>query len=605
MRFILLLLCLLSKIIFNAGAQEYSYTHYDTKDGLPGSTVYCIAQSKDGFIWFGTEAGLCRFDGVNFKTLTIEDGLPANDILTLRVDSRGRIWMHPFKAAICYYENGKIHNQQNDTVLKKAILHDLPNNIAESDKGDIIIQEDRATHVISAGNEVRRLPVGTNYLVRRDRLYLFNIVTRNNSITSDMVDLPAFVRRQIGNQWRYINIVRIKGKSYYFFNDAYRIWAISEQDTWSVPIPNKMGYAVLVSNDLACFYDRGKGTDLLQTDHFTNPVRYFPDYYIDHVIMDQEQNLWFATKGAGVFKISPNRFRNLFAANEKGSTYIRHIHRIGNTIYIAGLNDRHWKAKPVDEAFFRSNAKNNPEPFLADNNFLGRIPYRTMVHTSSSDFLNLARFRNDSIMMSKTIQVLGDTLLLSGPSGCFLFNWKKNKIGVFLHLGRTSAVYKLGGDYYIGTLDGLYLRTADGRTRFLGEQFPVFRSQVTTFAESADSTLWVGTSGGGIVGYRNNKICAVFNTGNGLASAACRCLYADGSTLWAGTEKGLCKIDITPGKYRVANTITANDGLNSNIINAVYSDSCFVYVGTPLGLTMFDERNVRKRGISYINMTAV
>jgi len=58
--------------------QEYGYTHYESKDGLPGSTVYCMVQDKDGFMWFGTESGLCRFDGTHFKNFTREDGLPDN-----------------------------------------------------------------------------------------------------------------------------------------------------------------------------------------------------------------------------------------------------------------------------------------------------------------------------------------------------------------------------------------------------------------------------------------------------------------------------------------------------------------------------------------------
>ncbi|PSK90466.1 ligand-binding sensor domain-containing protein, partial [Taibaiella chishuiensis] len=607
MRSLFLLLCILLPVSFRVHAQAYSYSHYDTGNGLPGSTVYCIAQTKDGFIWFGTEAGLCRFDGVNFKTFTMEDGLPANDILTLHIDSRGRIWIKPFKTAICYYENGKIHNQQNDTVLKKIVLRDLLNCIAENDRGDIIIQEQQYTHVISPDNRVSTLPAGSDFLGQRDRLPLYNIVSDNNLITCDLVRFPPAVARRVGKKWYYSTTRRINGKQYYVFNDGYRIRVLAPdgQEAWTLPLPHPLSYTVFIDSTQVFIYRHGKGIDLLQADHFTNPVRYFPDYYIDHVLLDLEQNLWFATKGAGVFKISPNRFRNLFAANEKGTTYIRHIHKLGSDIYIAGLNNLYWKTQPVHERFFHNDAVTNAQSFRVDHSFLGRIPDRTLIHNSSSNFLNLKRFGNDSISYCKTIQVFGDTLLVASHYGIFLFNWKNNHIDDVLFPGRTSAGYKLRNDYYIGTLNGLYLRTADGRTRFLGEQFPVFRSQIATFAESADGTLWVGTNGSGIIGYRNNKICAVFNTGNGLASAACRCLYADGNTLWAGTEKGLCKIDITPGNYRVANTITANDGLNSSIINAVYSDSCFVYVGTPLGLTMFDERNVRKRGISYINMTAV
>ena len=57
-------------------AQEYNYIHYDVKDGLAGSTIYDLCQDKDGFIWFATEAGISRFDGIHFKNFTTTVGLP-------------------------------------------------------------------------------------------------------------------------------------------------------------------------------------------------------------------------------------------------------------------------------------------------------------------------------------------------------------------------------------------------------------------------------------------------------------------------------------------------------------------------------------------------
>src|SRR6185436_15848095 len=86
-------------------AQSYSSVHYDTKDGLTSATVYNISQDKNGFIWFGTENGLCRFDGKNFKTFTTRDGLPDNSILMVQADSSGRMYFLPFTHGLQYYQN--------------------------------------------------------------------------------------------------------------------------------------------------------------------------------------------------------------------------------------------------------------------------------------------------------------------------------------------------------------------------------------------------------------------------------------------------------------------------------------------------------------------
>ena len=104
-QFILISCCVLAIQFDCLQAQSYSSVHYDTKDGLPSSTVYDITQDKDGFIWFGTENGLCRFDGKNFKTFTTKDGLPDNSILKVHGDNSGRVYFTPFTHSLHYYQN--------------------------------------------------------------------------------------------------------------------------------------------------------------------------------------------------------------------------------------------------------------------------------------------------------------------------------------------------------------------------------------------------------------------------------------------------------------------------------------------------------------------
>ncbi|MGB8193263.1 MAG: two-component regulator propeller domain-containing protein, partial [Chitinophagaceae bacterium] len=127
--------------------QGYSYTHYDIQHGLAGSTVYCMLQDEQGFMWFGTETGVSRFDGVHFKNLTTFDGLPDNQVLEIFQDSRGRIWMAPFNKSVCYYYKGKIFNQQNDPVLMKIRLSGHIVNFSEDKQGNVIMQQVASMHV--------------------------------------------------------------------------------------------------------------------------------------------------------------------------------------------------------------------------------------------------------------------------------------------------------------------------------------------------------------------------------------------------------------------------------------------------------------------------
>src|SRR5580700_10476424 len=120
-------------------AQEYSYTHYDIADGLAGSTVYCIAQDRDGFIWASTETGVSRFDGTHFRNFTIADGLPDIEVLQLFGDRGGRLWMAPFRKSVCYWYKGRIHNQDNDPILSKVHLRQNIEYFVEDSAGNMLI----------------------------------------------------------------------------------------------------------------------------------------------------------------------------------------------------------------------------------------------------------------------------------------------------------------------------------------------------------------------------------------------------------------------------------------------------------------------------------
>ena len=72
-------------LIFLSGnlySQSLSLQNYTADDGLPQNTVFSIVQDSVGFIWVGTEAGVARFDGNNFKIFGLEDGLVGTGVST-------------------------------------------------------------------------------------------------------------------------------------------------------------------------------------------------------------------------------------------------------------------------------------------------------------------------------------------------------------------------------------------------------------------------------------------------------------------------------------------------------------------------------------------
>jgi len=85
----------ISHPLLAAGAADYVVDSWDTSSGLPCSTVTSIAQTPDGYIWFGTEFGLARFDGVRFVTFNHENTpvLADPEVESLILDEGGTLWI--------------------------------------------------------------------------------------------------------------------------------------------------------------------------------------------------------------------------------------------------------------------------------------------------------------------------------------------------------------------------------------------------------------------------------------------------------------------------------------------------------------------------------
>src|ERR1044072_5549801 len=66
---LLILFCLLKTSL----QPRCSVLHYSTEDGLPDNRVMCITKDHEGFMWFGTWAGITRFDGHNFVTFRSQE----------------------------------------------------------------------------------------------------------------------------------------------------------------------------------------------------------------------------------------------------------------------------------------------------------------------------------------------------------------------------------------------------------------------------------------------------------------------------------------------------------------------------------------------------
>ena len=104
----ILLLCLLlagngSPVL--AQSDFISFRRLTTEEGLSQDFVLSIAQDSEGFMWFGTNDGLTRYDGRNCKVFhhrpDDSTSLPDSRISGLSADAGGRLWVSTLNG-ICY-----------------------------------------------------------------------------------------------------------------------------------------------------------------------------------------------------------------------------------------------------------------------------------------------------------------------------------------------------------------------------------------------------------------------------------------------------------------------------------------------------------------------
>ena len=72
--------------------QRYLFKNYGQEEGLTNLVVQCIVQDHTGFLWVGTDNGLFRYDGGEFRGYFAGDGLPSAEIFSLYVGADGTLW---------------------------------------------------------------------------------------------------------------------------------------------------------------------------------------------------------------------------------------------------------------------------------------------------------------------------------------------------------------------------------------------------------------------------------------------------------------------------------------------------------------------------------
>ncbi len=117
MRKILLLLLFLALVKHSdAQSPDIKFEHIGIKEGLPEDQVKAIVQDVQGYIWIGTQNGLVRYDGYNYKLYNLgsdqADSFTNTDVSSIFEDRQKVLW-------VCAVGNGLFRYDRNTDTFKE------------------------------------------------------------------------------------------------------------------------------------------------------------------------------------------------------------------------------------------------------------------------------------------------------------------------------------------------------------------------------------------------------------------------------------------------------------------------------------------------------
>jgi len=124
--FVILISCIFSIHI----SQIPGLRNYNENDGLNSSYTYRLKQDNNGFIWIGSDNGLFRFDGKEFKQYGKEEGLMNIEVIDCEPLPNGEVFLIPYLNDFAYLKNEKIINLS----FSRSLKNQFANSLARTDR---------------------------------------------------------------------------------------------------------------------------------------------------------------------------------------------------------------------------------------------------------------------------------------------------------------------------------------------------------------------------------------------------------------------------------------------------------------------------------------
>jgi len=532
----------------------YAYS-YGVDEGLPHNSAPIIFQTHDGYIWIGTESGLCRFDGVRFLSYRVANTpeLADNLIRTLHEDETGTLWIGT-QNGMSSYRDGKftyvgLKGMQIREIVKSqagGLWIATSQGLWTHRNGELSAYE--RNNELPAADLVRLLFDSTGRLwigsrskgmafIEKDTLHLLQDTNNSFPLINRLIEIPGGIILIATENGVY----QVRKETVSAYEPTQSVAGQSIKSLFRDRLDN-----LWVFTETECFLKEFDSASLIQIP-LPSAVN------CRDMIHDLEGTYWIGTAGDGLVRFRPAAFQML-APEDKPLG--------GNTRAVV------------------TDAKGTIWVGLPDTGVMQIDPDGTMTHIKIGPEPKVEVW---SICPAKD----GSVWIGSRGGLCV---WRNGELKQYPEFLRVRAIFQDSkGTIWIGSeskgvtqyKDGQFTSTANIRKIRPNETKRGALVYAMVFYESADGSLYIGLKQGGIVKIKDG-VHTYFDFDDGIPNSDIRAIYEDSDkNLWVGT-KGAGLIVLSQGHWFSHEFLAAPF---SDQVNAIIEDdNGRLWLGTPKGI---------------------
>ena len=570
--------------------KQYNFAQINNTNGLSNNHVTCILRDKQGFMWFGTNSGLNRYDGYSVKIFTHHPSdstsIDNNIITALSEDCYGKLWVRTQTGFNVYDPETETFSFYNSPVLQKhpEFINHFINLFTDS--------ENQSWLMTSAYGVFR-------YDTLHQKIVPVQHLPNEYGVKATS-DVTSMAEDSSGNIWLvhrdgYLEMMpkgSVKAKiQASFIHKEYpeeqmdcRIFIDSDDDIWITPHNYAFGL----------FYYAPKTGKVIHIDKSSKPVHTNTDV-ITGITQDSKGTIWIATDHGGVNLLNKKDFSIRYLTHNNDNNHslahnsITDMFRDREGIiwigtYKAGISYYHKNLILFNTIRYLPQNPNGLS--IGDINCFVEDKKGNLWIGTNGGGLNY--YDRTTGKFTHYIHHDNDPNSLSNNVIVSLFLDHENKLWIGTYFGGLNC---FDGKKFIH-----YIHNPDDSTS-------ISDNNVWTIKEDSFNNLWIGTLGGGLELFDPiNKSFQHFLTGSdsSIVSNVIISLAEDRQKrLWIGTPNGISIFNTHSKRFR--NLLHADDDtttLSSNTVNCLICDSRgWIWVGTPEGLNVYDQHTGRFRRI--------